>query len=233
MNDAIYNHERSKIADLIEGGANINETDEYGRTPLFTAAYVGLLDVVEYLIEHGADPNIPNNHNETPLYIASFAGRLDIVRYLIENNADPNIVTSDDSPLSAAERYGHYHVAKYLIKMGADTSTLDRNSNLFKEVLRDETNKLKKELTQNYISIEKGSPQTITAEGKIKSLIPKNLLLKTIYEKPYQEYCSSVDGELPPIQLIALANILKLDYNIDISWSDLCDRIKNILYLLL
>ena len=233
MNEAIYTTARSKIADLIEGGANINENDEYGRTPLFTAVYMGKLDIVQYLIEHGADPNIPNNNNETPLYIASFSGRLDIVRYLIENNADPNIVTSDDSPLSAAERYGHYHVAKYLIKMGADTSTLDRNTNLFKEVLQDETNKLKGELTQNYLSIEQGTLQTITAEGKIKSLIPKNLLLKTVYEKPYQEYCSSVDGELPPIQLIALANILKLDYDIETSWIDLCDKIKNILYLLL
>ena len=68
--------------------------------------------------------------------------------------------------------------------------------------------------------------------SKIKSVLPKNLLLKSVYETPYQQYCPAGKG-LPPIQLIALANILKLDYTLDISWVDLCDKVKNVLYMLL
>jgi len=42
---------------LIEYGADINEENENGETPLFNACHSGNKELVQYLIEHGTDIN--------------------------------------------------------------------------------------------------------------------------------------------------------------------------------
>jgi len=46
------------------------------------------------------------------------------------------------------------------------------------------------------------------------------------YRAPYEELCSLIKGEIPPIKLIALANLLKIEYNMNISWKELCGKVK-------
>ena len=231
---------------LIEHGADVNQANNKGNTSLTWASAQSFLslqmnnarfEIVKYLIEQGANVNHVNRNGYSPLIYASKNGNLDIVKYLIKNGANVNHANNyGDTPLTLASHNGHLEIVKYLTEHGADYTPL-KNDPLFREILNEiineETNKLKYELTQNYLTIERGTPQTITGEGKVKSLLPKNLLLKTVYEKPYQELCVPSGQGLPPIQLIALANILRLDYNIDITWLELCDRIKHVLYLLL
>ena len=136
---------------------------------------------------------------------------------------------------------GHHEYIRYIVsKVIVGEYDLNTAKNVLSEsgryyydlIVKNETNQLKEELTNDYLSLEKGTPQ-INLQHRSKSAIPKNLLLKMVYEKPYREYCLNIDRELPPIQLIALANILKLDHNINITWVQLCNRIKRALYLLL
>jgi ankyrin repeat protein len=50
---------------LTEGaGADINQTDRDGDTPLIHAAMMGNLPCLQYLLANGADPNIQNNVRE-------------------------------------------------------------------------------------------------------------------------------------------------------------------------
>ena len=225
----------NKVKQLIEEGADVNHAENKdGNTPLIWASRYGYFNIVKELIEHGANVNQGADDKNSPLMFAIVKGNLEIVKYLISKGANVNQRNNFRStPLSLANIIGHLEIVKYLSEHDADWSPI-KNKPIFTEIIKEEMNKLKSELTENYLSIERGTPQTITGTGKIKSSIPKNLLLKTVYEKNYQEYCgSSIDGKLPPIRLIALANILKLDYSLDISWSDLCNRVKNVLYRLL
>src|SRR5205823_8230656 len=56
---------------LIAGGADVNQTSEYGSTPLLTATNNRHYKLGAYLIEHGADANLANKDGWTPLYLAT------------------------------------------------------------------------------------------------------------------------------------------------------------------
>ncbi len=56
---------------LLEGGAGINQTSEYGWTALLVATHNRFYRLGIYLLERGADPNLANEGGWTPLYIAT------------------------------------------------------------------------------------------------------------------------------------------------------------------
>ena len=95
---------------------------------------------------------------------------------------------------------------------------------------------LKKTLAQSHLSLEKSSPQVkIERKNELisKSTIPKSLIKRTVYLAPYQELCSVLTGNIPPVKLIALADILNITYDANISWKDLCGKVQQTLFLLL
>ena len=65
---AASNLNLQSVKTLIEAGANINDYDDDGMTPLILAAqYDDAEKVLKYLLENGADINIKNNYGETAL----------------------------------------------------------------------------------------------------------------------------------------------------------------------
>lgn len=56
----------AKVADLLTNGANINETDHGGNTPLYYAVRRGHPEVAELLLQHGANANLFNSQGVTP-----------------------------------------------------------------------------------------------------------------------------------------------------------------------
>jgi len=54
---------------LIEHGANVNQKNEKGSTPLCLACYNGNENIVKYLVKHGANINQRNDDLYTPLTI--------------------------------------------------------------------------------------------------------------------------------------------------------------------
>lgn len=214
------------IKTLLQNGTNIHAGDDIA---LRLASAVGHLDTVKYLVEQGADIHAMDDH---AVRWAAEYGHLQVVKYLVEQGADIN--TKFNYALRKAAKEGHVKVVKYLIEQGADWLYI-QDSPIFTEMLKQETNKLKNILTNNYMVLQQSSQ--IDIGDNIKYKMPKSLLLKSVYEAPYRQYCSNINGNIPPIQLIALANILqqnnKLNYNLDIYWIDLCDKIKHALFLLL
>ena len=55
---------------LLDSGANIDDTDSFGDTPLHHAAFDGHRRIVEFLLSKGADPTIRNLNGATPLAVA-------------------------------------------------------------------------------------------------------------------------------------------------------------------
>jgi len=67
------NHETINMAKiLIKNGANVNEQDRGGSTPLMEPTSLGKLDVVEMLVKHGADPSILDNDGKNCLTVLPF-----------------------------------------------------------------------------------------------------------------------------------------------------------------
>nr|XP_022299076.1 uncharacterized protein LOC111107929 [Crassostrea virginica] len=122
-------HDYVKIADLlIKGGADCNQGDKQGRTPLYAASRVGNADVADLLIKAGADCNHSDKEGSTPLYAASLAGKANVVDLLIKGGADCNQGDKIDStPLHAASLVGKADVVDLLIKSGAVCNQCDQN----------------------------------------------------------------------------------------------------------
>ncbi len=79
---------------LLDAGADPNDRDGDGRTPLHWIFSYTEVDDPTYaadLIAHGADPNVCDKSGETPLHKAAKEGFPNCVRCLLEHGADPNI----------------------------------------------------------------------------------------------------------------------------------------------
>jgi ankyrin repeat protein len=108
---------------IIECGADVNQANGQGFTPLYRAAQEGQVEVVLSLVkEFDADVNQADHGGSTPLHVAAQNGRLDVVRALVKQlGAEVN--TSDRygrTPLMMASAGKQDKVIRWLIKYGAD-----------------------------------------------------------------------------------------------------------------
>ena len=80
---------------LIKAGADINQVNELGVTPLGFAAMFNqpaprqklYVKMIKWLIKHGADVNVVDKGGHTPLEIASSWGNMDLVIALVQQKA--------------------------------------------------------------------------------------------------------------------------------------------------
>ncbi|KAK1942351.1 Ankyrin-2 [Phytophthora citrophthora] len=93
------------VRNLVEQGADKEEQNKYGNTPLALAALNGYLEVVQYLVVQGANKENQNNDGESPLVLSAWKGHSDVVQYLTQNN-------DGNTPLALAARDGHLAVAQ-------------------------------------------------------------------------------------------------------------------------
>src|SRR5205807_2582174 len=92
--------------------ADLNQTTEYGWTPLLTATNNRSYNLARYLIERGANPNIANKGGWTPLYLATDnrnieggdypvpkpdMDHLELITLLLQHDADPNARAKDNT----------------------------------------------------------------------------------------------------------------------------------------
>ncbi|NWU45343.1 MYPT2 phosphatase, partial [Hylia prasina] len=64
---------------LVENGANVNQQDNEGWTPLHAVASCGYLNIAEYLLSHGANVAAVNSEGEVPSDIAEEAAMKDLL----------------------------------------------------------------------------------------------------------------------------------------------------------
>jgi ankyrin repeat protein len=97
---------------LAAAGADVNQTTEYGWTPLLTATNNRHYKLATWLVEHGGNVNQPNKGGWTPLYLATdnrnIEGgdypvprpdmeHLEFIKILLDHGADPNLRAKDDT----------------------------------------------------------------------------------------------------------------------------------------
>ena len=64
----------------LDRGADVNQADEEGRTPLYIACQNGHVDAARLLLDKGADVNWAAQYGRTPLFVACQEGGAAIAR---------------------------------------------------------------------------------------------------------------------------------------------------------
>jgi ankyrin repeat protein len=97
---------------LLDAGANVNQTTEYGWTPLLTAVNNRNYKLAVFLLERGADPNLANKGGWTPLYLATDnrnieggdypvpkpdMDHLEMISTLLDKGAKPNVPVKENT----------------------------------------------------------------------------------------------------------------------------------------
>jgi len=70
------------VQQLLEAGADVNNTDSWGHTPLISACWAGHKDIVQVLLERGADVKATTPRGWTALRFATTLGHPELVEFL-------------------------------------------------------------------------------------------------------------------------------------------------------
>lgn len=115
------------VLKLLQDGADINATDERGRTAVMAATYNNKVEAVKALIQKGADINIRDENSNNVLLYAGAEGLLDIVKLAIDAGADPKLTNRyGGTALIPASERGHVEVVQELLsRSGIDVNHIN------------------------------------------------------------------------------------------------------------
>lgn len=111
--NAIQNGDQSKVLELIQNGADVNEAFQDGQTPLIYAISCRDYDLVY------------KNQDSTKLNDDT-KKRIEIIKMLLNNKANVNATGwYGETALTYAARYGYKDITQLLIKSGANLNMID------------------------------------------------------------------------------------------------------------
>lgn len=103
--DAVKTGQPAKVEEALNAGADINQQDEQGWTPLTWAAGKGSVEIVSLLLSRGADVSQTGRDQRTPYKIALAAKHLDVARRLKEAEQAVNGASGDSTSRDYARAY--------------------------------------------------------------------------------------------------------------------------------
>lgn len=104
------------VLELVEGGVDIDATNNQGVTAIMAATQKNNVDTVKALIEKGADINIRNHNKDNVLLYAGAEGLLEIVKLAVQAGADTTITNRyGGTALIPASDRGHVDIVKELL----------------------------------------------------------------------------------------------------------------------
>lgn len=165
-----------KISDHIDNymmSNDINQNSANGFSPLFTAASMGDIRVVEVLLERGANPNLRNIYSHSPLFIAAEKGDLGVIKILTDYGA--NVDLQDQlgrTPIMIAADNGHVKSTKFLVDQSENINLKDGGKNT---VLHYAFKALKKDVIKHLM--DKGADMSIKNNyGVSGDMIKKDII---------------------------------------------------------
>jgi ankyrin repeat protein len=126
LSEAVLAGNRTAVENLLAVGADPNEREADGTTPLMRAIHGRLPEIAEILIAASADVSARNSYGVTALYIAARAGDPVATRMLLMAGADANTaLPAGETVLMTAAKTGNPDVVRVLLTGGANVSLLD------------------------------------------------------------------------------------------------------------
>ncbi|XP_017586940.1 PREDICTED: serine/threonine-protein phosphatase 6 regulatory ankyrin repeat subunit C-like [Corvus brachyrhynchos] len=117
---ACYMGQDAVANELVNVGANVNQPNEKGFTPLhFAAVSTNGALCLEILVNNGADVNFQSKEGKSPLHMAAIHGRFTRSQILIQNGGRTALAAEG---VHVAARYGHELLISTLMTNGADTA---------------------------------------------------------------------------------------------------------------
>lgn len=105
---------------LVESDADLETTDEYGRTPLMHACRYGYRSICDYLIRKGSDVNFTAPNGSTPLIAACGNKNEKLMILLLKNGANADHANNaGETALSIAKKHRNDEMIKMLLSYGA------------------------------------------------------------------------------------------------------------------
>lgn len=115
LHDAALAGDVLRLQEILDGGENVNTTNEYRSTALLYAAKANQMEAAALLIRHGARVDASNNARTTALHCAASSGHLLMCKFLIDKGADLRKQDEDtDTALDVAKEEGQQDVCAYL-----------------------------------------------------------------------------------------------------------------------
>ena len=145
-----YYPTEEKAIELISYGADVNQKDFSGLTPLMNASINGYVKLAIELINHNADVNAReldsrgNISADSLFYAVNANNSLELVKVLLNSGANPNIVYSDPDEgnftiLDRSLYYNNFEIFKTLVENGANISKVnDRGEPFIVDAIRRE-----------------------------------------------------------------------------------------------
>lgn len=117
-----------QIQVMIENGADLNEKDRYGYTPLHWAIYNDDFKIVKLLLENKANINIQDEFGNSASHWGADNDNYDIMLLLIKGGVDVNIKNdSSETALFYSIKNNNYAICKLLLDSGGDKEINARN----------------------------------------------------------------------------------------------------------
>lgn len=105
----------------------LESEDNYGNTPLISAAESGHLAACEILLQAGAKKAAASKYNGNALHAAVRSGKLEVVQRFICPELLESQDNSGNTPLLLAIESGHKEIAQVLLKAGADKNAKSKD----------------------------------------------------------------------------------------------------------
>ncbi|EKX42392.1 hypothetical protein GUITHDRAFT_74026 [Guillardia theta CCMP2712] len=110
---------------LLEEGAEKNQKDRWGNTPLQDAVNANQGPVIQLLVQWKSELNTENSSDR--LCNAASIGDLDTLKLMLEHGLSPNVGNCDQrTPLHLASAEGHNKLVEYILSKGGDVNAHDR-----------------------------------------------------------------------------------------------------------
>lgn len=235
LNSALASNNRKMIDYALAQGFNLNQKDEKGSTPVFTAAQSCSPDLFNYLISKGADISVTNSEGETPAHSAIQGENNEVLKIILaKSNMYQDKKLSEDL-LAQAVSYNNIDAFKIFFNKGitVNDKALKRIAREYKggeyddmiipKFNRSEIRNMINQKYPNLLSNYEGK------NSKIESPIEKMASIKeTAYTLPEQKsLLSSYSPEL-------VNNLYRIEKNIYKNWQtdELVGNQSGLLYII-
>jgi len=138
---AILDNDLNKAKKLIDEGADVNEKNDLGESPIISTTYLDTgyinLEMLKLLLENGADPGVGDENDYTVLHAAASMSDMEAIDLLLEYNADINIKDSyGETPIFETVYEDNAVTFKHLVEKGANLMIVNDEGDTIKDLAK-------------------------------------------------------------------------------------------------